>query len=93
MMLYKSLVLTILLYGGESWPMTQDQTARLERFHQRQLRIILGIKWYHFVPNEEALARTRVRSITDELRLRRVRWLGHVVRLDKGRALRHLLFG
>jgi hypothetical protein len=91
--LYKTMVLTVLMYGAESWPMTKAQTKKLEVFHQRQLRIILGIRWDEFMSNEEILARVKVRSIADELRLRRLKWLGHVAQLDEGRVLRSLLFG
>ncbi|KAL4551777.1 hypothetical protein Ndes2526B_g06043 [Nannochloris sp. 'desiccata'] len=43
--LYHSLVIPILTYGAESWPLTAALTAKLEHFHQCQLRAILGISW------------------------------------------------
>ena len=93
LMFYKTAVLTILLYGAESWSLTKAQTDRLEAFHQRQLRIILGVKWDDYVRNVAVLKRAGVPSICDTLRLRRMDWLGHVVRLPEGRVLRRLLFG
>jgi hypothetical protein len=38
---YKSLVLTILLHGAESWPLTGNEVQRLEVFQQRWVRRIL----------------------------------------------------
>jgi hypothetical protein len=93
MVTYKTLVKTILLYGGESWPLTQSQTAKLEAFHQRQLRSILRIRWDALVSNSEVLRRAGDLSIADTLRLLRLKWLGHTFRLDDGRMLRRMLFG
>ena len=39
--IYESAVLTILLYGGDTWHTTQKQLQRLEAFHQLCMRQIL----------------------------------------------------
>jgi hypothetical protein len=54
---YRSLVLTVLLCGGESWPITQANLHRLEVFHQRRLREILLVKRTDGITNEEVLRR------------------------------------
>ncbi len=40
---YKAVVLGVLLYGSETWATKQDSIRRLEVFHNRCLKGILGI--------------------------------------------------
>ena len=40
---YRTVVVTTLLYGAETWVLYRKQIRLLERFHQRCLRSILGI--------------------------------------------------
>ena len=50
---YRAVVVPTLLYGVEIWVLYRKQIRLLERFHQRCLRSILGIKWQNHVSNEE----------------------------------------
>ena len=61
--LYKAIIVTTLLYGAETWVLYQKQIRLLERFHQRCLRSILGIKWQDHMSNEEVLKRASLPSI------------------------------
>ena len=42
-LLYRAIVLGVLLYGAETWPAKRDNSRKLEVFHNRCLRSILGI--------------------------------------------------
>ena len=44
---YQACVLSTLLYGSESWTTYAQQENRLESFHLRCLRRIMGITWHH----------------------------------------------
>ena len=50
----------------------------LEHFHQRCLRSIMGIKWQHYVTNNEVLERTNICSIEAMLLTWQLRWAGHL---------------
>ncbi|KAG7670234.1 hypothetical protein KSW81_008369 [Nannochloris sp. 'desiccata'] len=91
--IYKSLVITIFLHGAEAWPLTEAQTAKLETFHQRQLRIILRISWWQHISNTEVLQRAKIYSIGDRIRQVRMLWLGHVMRMGPSRIPYQTLFG
>ena len=52
-----------LMYGAETWVLYRKQIGLVERFHQRCLRSILGIKWQDHVSNEEVLKRASMCSI------------------------------
>ena len=90
---YSSCVLTTLLYSSETWATTKKQEAKLNSFHFRCLRRILGISWIDKVTNEEVLRRTSLTTLPTILRRRRLRWLGHVSRMEDGRIPKDLLYG
>ena len=83
--IYSTIVLPILLYGSETWQMYIADIKRLNAFHQRCLRRILGITYKDRVKNEVILDRTNQRQLTDIIQERRLRWLGHVFRMDDNR--------
>ena len=49
--LYNTLVISVLLYGSETWTLLKADERRLEGFHMNCQRRILGIRWFHFVTN------------------------------------------
>ena len=67
--------------------------AKLNAFHMRSLRRILNITWQDKVPNNTVLERAGCTSMFTLLKQRRMRWLGHVVRMDDGRIPNDLLCG
>ena len=90
---YQACVLSTLLYGRETWTLYSHQERRLNTFHLRCLRRILGITWQDRVPNKDVLAQAGVPSMFALLSQRRLRWLGHVSRMDDGRIPKVLLYG
>ena len=44
---YRACVISTLLYGSKSWTMRAHQEKRLNVFHMRCVRCILGIRWPH----------------------------------------------
>ena len=93
MKVYQACVISILLYGSESWATKAHQENQLESFHMRCLRRIFGIKWQDRVTNTEVLEEADTLSIHLQLCKRRLRWLGHVRRMQDGRIPKDLLFG
>ena len=82
---YKACVLSVLLYGSETWPIYAKEVNRLNTFHLRNLRRILGVSWRDKVTNVEVLEQTGCDSMHTILSTRRLRWLGHVCRLENNR--------
>ena len=50
---YSSVVLSVLLYGAETWIIYRRQIRTLEGFHIRCIRSILGVSWRNRIPHEE----------------------------------------
>ena len=78
--IFKSNVISTLLYGSESWKMTKTISHKLDVFQNRCLRRILQIFWPNTISNEELHQRTEVEPITTQVQRRRWRWIGHVLR-------------
>ena len=73
------------MYGAETWVLYRKQIRLLERFHQRCLRSILGIKWQDHMSNEEVLKRASLPSIESILLQEQLRWAGHVTKMGNVR--------
>ena len=89
------MVIPTLLYGAaESWALGQAQMDRLDAFNATCLRRILGVQHRHptMMRNVEVYAATKQPAISDLLRKHRLRWLGHVARMQDSTAVKQLLF-
>ena len=83
--IYQACILSTLLSGRETWTLCAGQERRLTSFHMKCLRNILQIKWQDRIPDTEVLKRVGTQSLYPILRSQRLRWLGHVVRMDNSR--------
>ncbi|XP_078792127.1 uncharacterized protein LOC144987080 [Oryzias latipes] len=90
---YQACVLSTLLYGSKTWTTYARHEKKLNTFHLRCLRHVLRIKWQDNVPNTEVLERANMNSMHSALGERRLKWLGHVMRMDAGRIPKDLLYG
>ena len=93
MVVYNAFVVSTLMYGSETRTTSARQEKRLNSFHLRSIRRILGIPWQDRVSNTEILSRGNLPSMFTLLRQRRLRWLGHVYRMEDGRIPKDILYG
>lgn len=89
---YRACVLSILLYGCQSWNTYRRHIQKLETFHHRCLRKIMGIPWQDLVPTTEVLDRAGLPFIETMIRKARLKWLGHVRRMPEHRYPLKILF-
>ena len=89
---YNAVVLPSLLYGYETWTLYRRHVKKLESFHMRALRSILGIKWQDRITNLEVLDRANSTSIESMLIKAQLRWVGHVIRMEEFRIPRRLMY-
>ena len=69
------------------------QESRFNTFHLRSICRILGISWLDKVTNADVLSRAGLSSMYTLLRQPRLRWVGHVRRMDDGRIPKYILYG
>ena len=79
--IFKSNVLGVLLYGAESWKVTQAICHKMDVFQRRCLRRILRIFWPTTVSNNDLYRRTGLTPLSSVIKFRRWMWIGHVCRV------------
>lgn len=80
--LYMSLIIPVLLYASETWTTTKCDLNRLQAFHMKCQRQILGIHWFDMIKNTEIAKRTCLPHIGDLIAQRRHSMFGHIVRMN-----------
>ena len=93
MTVYNACVTSTLLCGNDTWTTYAGQERRLNTFHLIVIRCVLGISWQGRVTNDVVLSRAGLPSMYTLLRQRRLRWLGHVRRIEDGRIPKYILYG
>ena len=83
--LFNSIVISVLLYGCESWKRLKEIENRVRRFESGCLRKILNIMWYDHVSEIELRETTGQQSVVEVIKMRRWRWYGHVLRMQDDR--------
>ena len=81
--LYKTLVLSTLLYGCESWTLTTDSTKRIQAFENKCYRRMLGTSWRDCKTNVFVKRGIKARAGQQENMLgkrRKLAWFGHISR-------------
>ena len=80
--LYTTLIVPILLYASETWTVNKVDLDRLQAFHMRYQRRIIGVRWFDMIKNVTISNRTGLPPIDDMLHDRTHSLFGHVVRMD-----------
>jgi hypothetical protein len=90
--IYSATVISLLLYGAETWTCDQATYDKLDAFNTKKLRYILG-KNRDEMSNKEIYKITNTIPISEMIRERRMRWAGHIRRMDDARLPKKLMFG
>jgi hypothetical protein len=97
--IYKTIILPVVLYGCETWSLTLREEHGLGVFENRALRRIFGTKTdevtgdWRKLHNEELHDLYSLPSIIRIIKVRRMRWAGHVARMGEKRNAYRLLVG
>jgi hypothetical protein len=97
--IYKTTILPVVLYGCKTWSLTLREEQSLWVFENRVLRRIFGPKRdegtgeWRKLHNEELRALYSSPSIIRIIKSRRMRWEGHVARMEEKRDAYKVLVG
>ena len=84
-----------LLFGCESWTLTADNLRKLEVYHHKALRRILGINMYHVekfhIRNEHVRNALDIPCITDIIRQGQFFFLGKIARMPETKNQRKII--
>jgi hypothetical protein len=97
--IYKTIILPVVLYGCETWSLTVREEHKLRVIENRVFRRIFGPKkdrvtgrwrkWH----NEELHNFYSSPSVIRIMKSRRMRWVGHVARMEEKENVYRLLVG
>ena len=89
---YQAACLSILLYGCEAWAPYKHQVRKLESFHMKCLKRILGLHWWDKVPHVTIRDRVGIPSLEEILLTKQLRYTGHIIRQPDFRLPRITLY-
>ena len=71
--------LPILLYGSDCWTISKTDARKIDALDQWCLCMLLGIKWYQFVRNDDVRRLTKQPKLTAIIQSCRLTLFGHIV--------------
>ena len=80
--LYTACVRSVMIYGAETWPMTQVLAKKLDCVEMRMVRWMCGVSLKDHFRSEDLRKRLGIINIEEVVRRARLRWFGHVRRKD-----------
>ena len=87
--IYRTIILSVVLYGCVTWSLTLKEERRLRVFENRVLRRVFGPKRdevtgeWRKLHNEELSDLYSLPNIVRVVKSRRMRWAGHVARMGE----------
>jgi len=89
-LLYNTCILRIFLYGSDCWAMSKTDASRIDALDQWCLHMLLGIKWYQFVQNDDVRRLTKQPKLT-AFQSRRLTLFGHIMCMDNNADAKRIL--
>ena len=80
--LYNTCILPIFLYGSDCWAISKTDARKIDALDQWCLRMLLVIKWYQFVRNDDVRRLTKQPKLTAIIQSRWLTLFGHIMRMD-----------
>ena len=88
--LFNTTCVTILLYGCESWVISQDMENKINAFATSCYRVMLNIKRIGHVLNTTVYSMTNTVPLIHLVRHRQLKFLGHILRMSKEEPARRI---
>ena len=98
-MIYRTIILSVVLYGCETWSLKLREERWLRLFENRVPRRVFGPKRdevkgeWRKLHNEELSDLYSLPNIVRVVKSRRMRWAGHMAHMGEGRGVHRVLVG
>ena len=89
--LYNTCILPIFLYCSDCWAISKTDACKINALDQWCLRMLLGIKWYKFVQNDDVRRLMKQPKITAIIQSCRLTLFGHIMRMDDNADAKRIL--
>ena len=80
---FRACVESVFLYNGELWTINKTANQMIDGYHRKMLRNAINIKCPNKISNEALYKKTKQKRWSDTLKVRRLRWFGHAMRLPE----------
>ena len=88
-LIYLAIPINLVLWGVESWALTERCYKKLQVFHTRSIRSILQINMTQVeeerITNHQILKRIDIPSMENIIAKRQLKWLGKIARMEESR--------
>ena len=81
--IFQAFISSIFLYNSELWTLNKKLEHKIDVFQRSLLRRMLKINWQDRITNEELYERTKQEKWSDIIKIRRLNWFGHLMRLPE----------
>ena len=78
-------------YGSDCWAISKTDTHKIDALDQWCLCMLLGIKWYQFVRNDDVRRLTKQPKLTAIIQSRRLTSFGHIMCMDDNADAKRIL--
>jgi len=95
----RTIILPVVLYGCETWSLILREECRLRVFENRVLRRVFGPMRDEVTGERRKLHNEELNDLYSSpstvrlIKSRRMRWVGHVARMEEGRGVYRVLVG
>ena len=83
--IYTTILRPVLLYGSETWVLTQKLKSKIQATEMRVLRLIHGVTRRDRIRNENIRKSLSVEPVLTIIERNQLRWYGHVLRMPDTR--------
>ena len=88
---YAACVRSRMSYGSETWATKVEDEEKLERAEMRMIRWMSGVSLRDRQSSDELRQRMGLDNIRDIIQRERLRWFGHIQRMDEGNDVKKVL--
>jgi len=89
--LYNTCILPIFLYGSDCWTISKTDARKIDALDHWCLRMLLGIKWYQFVWNDDVRRLMKQPKLTAIIQSHRFTLFGHIMCMDDNADAKRIL--
>src|SRR3978361_55597 len=90
MTVYKTIFRPILIYGSESWVLTQQQRNKTPGVEMKFLRGVRGVTKRGRLRSDKIREDLHIEPILESIEKQQLKWFGHIVRMDETRQVKRV---
>lgn len=90
MTVYKTVFRPILIYGSESWILTNTMKSRIQAIDMKYLRRTKGVTRRDRIRNDIIREELEIEPITNVIEKQQLKWYGHLIRMQNERPVKSI---